>query len=242
MFLIPSIAVKSFEGKGRGVFATADIPGGTVIGEYVGFIQKPLPLTGSEAFHNMYYSDIADICPDPTTEGVHLINHSCEGNCASDGIGRRTVLFALRKIFAGEELGYDYFIGEQTSERTGGIDNCQSGSHFCRGTMYSNPKQYRRVVEWEEKTNGNLPEEPPVPYGEMLPPLESYPTEMEDDSLQSIFGAHNQEPILLSGTSIPRTQELRKIIRETGKQIKIPELQLIIRGVLFSGEQIISSL
>lgn len=64
---------------------------------------------------------------------ARFINHSCEPNCYSRVInveGRKhIVIFALRKIYRGEELTYDYkFPIEDASNKL----NCNCGARRCR--------------------------------------------------------------------------------------------------------------
>lgn len=237
MFLITDIIVRETEGKGRGVYATKHIPCGTVIGEYNGIIRPSSKNYYGKLVYDMYYSDDVDICPDPDSYGLHLVNHSCEANCATDSLGRRTILYAFRKIFAGEELSYDYFLGPQEEDDFAGSGNCYCGSVFCRGTMYSNPAQYKLVKEWEEKEFKGVSAEPPVPFGEMLPPLDSYPKTVDhDDLIISVFGSREVEPLVNDELEVTNVAELRALLKESGRQISLSKSNVIVEGALFSGQ------
>lgn len=62
--------------------------------------------------------------------GAELINHSCEPNLKLRKLGGRLWLFSLRRIRAGEELGYDYKFSKK-----GKRARCRCGAANCRGTI-----------------------------------------------------------------------------------------------------------
>ena len=116
--------------------------------EYVGELVRP---TFAEIREAKVYDDLVgagtyvfrinpEYCVDATRTGnlAHLLNHSCDANCASRTItvkGRdgqpvdHVVIFADRDIQAGEELTYDYrFSGEEVLQ-------CCCGSLKCRGKV-----------------------------------------------------------------------------------------------------------
>jgi uncharacterized protein len=244
MFLTDTIEIRRTRGKGRGVFATADIPPGSLIGDYLGMV---LPADSNmkehpeNAVYDMWFSDLADICPDPKEEGTHLINASCEPNCAMHPLGRHTVIFALRKIFEGEELTYDYFLGEQDEDCDPGTDNCHCNSPFCRGTMYSNPKAYREWEEYLEEVIGDEPEEPPVSFGAKLPPLPSYPEMIEDHPIYPLWGTRKRPPLACGLAVFRDAAKLRSTMRETGRRLSFPELGIAVEGMMH-GEQLVARL
>jgi hypothetical protein len=235
MFLLPQIKVRKTSKKGKGVFATDIIESGKVVGDYLGTVTPTDEGTDKyedDAVYDMWYSDEVDICPDPDSDGMHLVNTSCEPNCAMTALGRHTILFALRKIFPGEELTYDYFLGEQDEDCEPGSDNCHCGSDFCRGTMYSNPKAYEEWEEHLEEIMEGLPEGPPVPFGEELPPLDSYPDSIEDNDIYPIFGYAKTKPHKCESDILGSKQKMRQLIRETGQQLAIEELGVIVEGIM----------
>lgn len=242
MFICPYIEVRETEEYGKGVFATAEIEPGAPIGDYLGIITKPDegPEHDDGSVYDMWYSDEADICPQHEDDGVHLLNTSCEPNCAMTPVGRHTLLFALRKIFPCEELTYDYFMGDQDEDCEAGTDNCMCGSEFCRGTMYSNPKAYEEWDEYLENLIGDAPEAPPVPYGEMLPPLDEYPESIDDNPIYSLWGTHVREPLECDTEIFGDLAAIRKTIRESGRRLKLPELNVIIEGVMYGGHVALS--
>ena len=241
MFLIPQVEVQETEEKGKGIFATDIIEGGTLISDYLGQIvhsDESTDLYDDDVVFDMWYSDKVDICPDPDKPGMHTANPSCEPTCGMGAIGRRTTMFALRKIFPGEELTYEYFLGEQDEDCEAGTDNCFCESPFCRGTMYSNPMHYDAWDEHVEKMVKGESEDPPVPFGEELPPLDKYPESVEDDEIYNIFGYREEEPHKCDMESFKSVKELRKLIRETGRTLKFSDIGIIVEGVIFGGHVI----
>lgn len=233
MFLTPHVRVRTTKNRGRGVFATTDIPGGALIADYLAILRPTDDYSYDEGIYAMWYSDLADLCPNPKEEGPHLMNHSCEGNCARTNIGRHNIVFTMRKIFAGEELTYDYFLGEP-AEDSEAADACKCGSDFCRGTMYSNPAQYDALEELRDRLIGSAPHEPPVPFGQRLPALETYPESIDDIALHPLFGSKNEEPHACTGVE-PTAANVRSLIRSTGKQLLLTDVGMVVEGVLFGG-------
>lgn len=244
MFLTDRVEVRRTEKRGRGVFAKAEIEPGSLIGDYLGIVTKPDE--GSpyvhDAVYDMWYSEKADIHPDPAEEGIHLLNASCEPNCAMASIGRHTVIFALRQIFPNEELAYDYFLGDQDEDCDSGTDNCHCGSEFCRGTMYSNPAAYKKWDDYLVEILKNEPEEPPVPYGEKLPTLDHYPENIEDDPIYPLFGTHVHPPLPCDASLFCDLTAIREKMRSTGKKLSFPTLNVVIEGIMYGGHMAIKHL
>jgi SET domain-containing protein len=77
------------------------------------------------------------------------INHSCDPNCEAIITGKRIFIHALRGIYPGTELAYDY-----QYERTGRNDAklekfyfCKCGAENCRGSiMKPRTKRSRRAT------------------------------------------------------------------------------------------------
>lgn len=62
--------------------------------------------------------------------GAELINHHCDPNLRLRKLRGRLWLFSVRRIRAGEELGYDYKFSNK-----GKRIHCHCGSAKCRGTI-----------------------------------------------------------------------------------------------------------
>lgn len=238
MLLSDSLEIKISTGKGKGVFATKDIPAGTLVADYLGTIVPSDTCDESQRDYVMWYSDKADICPDLTSEGAHLLNTSCETNCGRLIIQRHQVIFTLRTVFAGEELTYDYFLGSQSSDDMAGGDNCHCGSPVCRGTLFSNPSQHDEWVALKACLTEATSEEPPVAYGERLPPLQTYPDTFEDMPVYSLFGAKHVDPVCMDASVFLSVPAMRTAIRRTGKRLTFEGIPMMVEGVLFSGQVI----
>jgi SET domain-containing protein len=70
-----------------------------------------------------------------------FLNHSCNPNCATEDIGGRIFVRALRDIAAGEELVYEYNLYDSDLDD---VADCYCGAPQCRGTMYSDDEVKRR--------------------------------------------------------------------------------------------------
>ncbi|XP_078675926.1 histone-lysine N-methyltransferase 2A-like isoform X1 [Branchiostoma floridae x Branchiostoma belcheri] len=126
---------------GRGLFCKRNIDSGEMVIEYAGMVIRSVLTDKRENYYNskgigcyMFRIDDYEVV-DATMHGnaARFINHSCEPNCYSRVIqveGKKHILiFAMRKIYKGEELTYDYKfpIEDQNSK----ID-CTCGSKRCR--------------------------------------------------------------------------------------------------------------
>ncbi|XP_061675414.1 histone-lysine N-methyltransferase 2B isoform X2 [Syngnathoides biaculeatus] len=126
---------------GRGLFCKRNIDAGEMVIEYAGIVIRSVLTDEREKYYDgkgigcyMFRIDDFDVV-DATMHGnaARFINHSCEPNCYSRVInveGRKhIVIFALRKIYRGEELTYDYkFPIEDASNKL----NCNCGARRCR--------------------------------------------------------------------------------------------------------------
>ncbi|XP_069372843.1 histone-lysine N-methyltransferase 2B isoform X2 [Paralichthys olivaceus] len=105
---------------GRGLYCKRNIEAGEMVIEYAGTVIRSVLTDMREKYYDskgigcyMFRIDDFDVV-DATMQGnaARFINHSCEPNCYSRVInvdGRKhIVIFALRKIYRGEELTYDY--------------------------------------------------------------------------------------------------------------------------------------
>eukprot|EP00090_Calanus_glacialis_P000703 TRINITY_DN10472_c0_g1_i1.p1 TRINITY_DN10472_c0_g1~~TRINITY_DN10472_c0_g1_i1.p1 ORF type:complete len:2203 (+),score=428.08 TRINITY_DN10472_c0_g1_i1:62-6670(+) len=105
---------------GRGLFCKREIACGEMVIEYAGEEIRAILTDYREKFYDnkgigcyMFRID-DDLVVDATMKGnaARFINHSCDPNCYSkivDILGKKhIIIFALRKIFPGEELTYDY--------------------------------------------------------------------------------------------------------------------------------------
>lgn len=121
------------EGIGDGIFATAEIPRGTVV-----YVVDPLDLRLSQAEFERLKRPIRELadkysyidqngCRILSWDHAKYVNHSCEPNTLSAGYGFEV---ALRDIVPGEQITDDYglFNLEWSIE-------CRCGSDTCRGMI-----------------------------------------------------------------------------------------------------------
>ncbi|KAJ8005312.1 hypothetical protein DPEC_G00145320 [Dallia pectoralis] len=126
---------------GRGLFCKRNIDCQEMVIEYAGIVIRSVLTDKREKYYDgkgigcyMFRIDDFDVV-DATMHGnaARFINHSCEPNCYSRVINvegqKHIVIFALRKIYRGEELTYDYkFPIEDPASKL----NCNCGARKCR--------------------------------------------------------------------------------------------------------------
>ncbi|XP_041665951.1 histone-lysine N-methyltransferase 2B isoform X2 [Cheilinus undulatus] len=136
-----AVGVYRSEIHGRGLFCKRNIEAGEMVIEYAGTVIRAVLTDKREKYYDskgigcyMFRIDDFDVV-DATMQGnaARFINHSCEPNCYSRVInvdGRKhIVIFALRKIYRGEELTYDYkFPIEDENNKL----RCNCGMRRCR--------------------------------------------------------------------------------------------------------------
>ncbi|XP_028820657.1 histone-lysine N-methyltransferase 2A isoform X2 [Denticeps clupeoides] len=126
---------------GRGLFCKRNIEAGEMIIEYSGNVIRSVLSDKREKYYDSkgvgcYMFRISEYeVVDATMHGnaARFINHSCEPNCYSRVIAvdgqKHIVIFAMRKIYRGEELTYDY---KFPIEETGNKLPCNCGAKTCR--------------------------------------------------------------------------------------------------------------
>ncbi|XP_030632215.1 histone-lysine N-methyltransferase 2A [Chanos chanos] len=126
---------------GRGLFCKRNIDAGEMVIEYAGNVIRSVLTDKREKYYDgkgsgcyMFRIDDYQVV-DATMHGnaARFINHSCEPNCYSRVINidgqKHIVIFALRKIYRGEELTYDY---KFPIEEPGNKLPCNCGAKKCR--------------------------------------------------------------------------------------------------------------
>lgn len=226
--------VRTTPKKGRGLFAKKDIPAGTIIGDYIGKVIK----TKDEDFYEkdedlylMYYHDQASIYPtDLKAAGSHLLNHSCTPNCWMHTYKGHTLFFALRHIFAGEELTISYLLSplDKTCEPCTHICHCEG--IMCYQTMHLPEKKFDAWTSFNDRVENKTKRER-VRYGKELPKLPNYPNEIPDHPVYNLFGSVKKPAKPFTDKRLPSVTELRKRIRETGKTLSFPKLNTRILGI-----------
>ncbi|TNM92936.1 hypothetical protein fugu_018338 [Takifugu bimaculatus] len=139
-----AVGVYRSEIHGRGLFCKRNIEAGEMVIEYAGTVIRAVLTDKRQKYYDgkgigcyMFRIDDFDVV-DATMQGnaARFINHSCEPNCYSRVInvdGRKhIVIFALRKIYRGEELTYDYKFPIEDDESK---LHCNCGTRRCRGFL-----------------------------------------------------------------------------------------------------------
>ncbi len=225
--------IKTTKKKGRGIFVKKDIPAGTVIGDYIGKVIK----TAEEDTHEkegelylMYYHDYASLYPvDITAPGIHLINHSCAPNCWMYTYKGHTLFFALRHIFAGEELTVSYLLSpDPDCNPCTHVCHCESIN--CSQTMHLSQERFDKWDAFETE-QAKKTKRARIRYGKILHKLPDYPENIPDNPIYTLVGAAKQPPLIREDRTLPTIQELRKVIRATGRVIEFPQLKTKIFGV-----------
>jgi len=149
------IVVRKSGIHGRGVFAMTKIRKGTRIIEYKGKhrpwkeAEDDPPTNPDEPHHTFLFSlDNGDVI-DAGIDGndARWINHSCEPNCETmETDDDRIFIYALRTLWPGEELFYDYRVvpAERRTRKVEQNYACKCGSARCRGTMLEAVKRRKR--------------------------------------------------------------------------------------------------
>ncbi|XP_056613251.1 histone-lysine N-methyltransferase 2A [Triplophysa dalaica] len=126
---------------GRGLFCRRNIDAGEMVIEYSGTVIRSVLTDKREKYYDgkgigcyMFRIDDYEVV-DATMHGnaARFINHSCEPNCFSRVVSvdgqKHIVIFAMRKIYTGEELTYDY---KFPIEEPGNKLPCNCGAKKCR--------------------------------------------------------------------------------------------------------------
>lgn len=67
--------------------------------------------------------------------------------------------------------------------------------------------------------------------GEFLPLLPNYPASIADNMVYDLFGFHDKRAETFEDNEFPELRELRKRIRETGRDLAFPKLKKTVLGV-----------
>jgi SET domain-containing protein len=144
------------EVHGTGVFALSEFAAGEQIIEYVGEIismQEAIrrhPHDPQNPNHTFYFHlDDAHVI-DALYGGnaSRWINHSCRPNCEPQDVQGRVFIHALRPIWKGEELTFDYdlFSDEPMTPALRAQYACHCGAKKCRGSLLAAVKRLPPVL------------------------------------------------------------------------------------------------
>ena len=235
MILLPkdSWEVKKTETKGRGLFTKREIGAGVVIGDYLGTVVRTRDLEIREDVQNlflMYYHDEASIYPDLANDGIHLVNHSCTPNACMYVHAGHTLFFALRQIFAGEELTVSYMLSPQDEQCNPCIHRCKCESIMCQKSMHLSQLRYEKWKIFQE-LNTKKSKRERIKYNKALLPLQTYPKQIADNPIYNLFGNDREDSYKSDEPNILNAGDLRALIRETGRVIEFTKLNLKVCGV-----------
>lgn len=236
MILLPkdSWAVKKTKAKGRGLFTKGEIGAGVVIGDYLGTVVRTRDLEiceDAQSLFLMYYHDEASIYPDLDSDGIHLVNHSCTPNVCLYVYRGHTLFFALRQVFAGEELTVSYMLSPRDVLCNPCIHRCKCESVMCKKTMHLGKLRYEKWKIFQE-LNAKKGKRKRIKYNSPLAPLPTYPKQIADNPIYNLFGNESENSYKSSEPSILNVRNLRTLIRKTGRIIEFAKLNLKVYGVV----------
>ncbi|MFN8634739.1 MAG: SET domain-containing protein-lysine N-methyltransferase [Chloroflexota bacterium] len=221
------------EKHNRGIFATRPIRAGTVVGDYLGLLvpneQEDEYETGPDTYL-MYYDQDLSIWPDQTRAGVHIVNHSCEPNCAIATYRGHGLYYALRAIHPGEELTVSYVLGPIDDDCAPCRHGCWCRARSCTGTMHLPIDRYASWRLDDDRRARRAPAQPVAAY-QTLQPLARYPARISDRPVHPIFGAAEHPPFSVPDDHLPSVAEVRRLLRRTGRQLRYTTLGLTVLGV-----------
>jgi hypothetical protein len=144
---LPRVIVRSSDIHAAGCFALEDIPKGTRVLEYTG--ERITKDEGDVRYEGRPFTYLFGLGDGEIVIDGHgmamFVNHSCDPNCETDEVDGRVYIEAIRKIKAGEELTYDYWLYDGDDDAP-----CYCGTKKCRGSMYS-PKELKKQARDREK-------------------------------------------------------------------------------------------
>ena len=143
-----SLIIRSSAIHAAGCYTMAPIRKGALVVEYTG---PRLPKDeADERYENSPTTYLFGVGDGKTVIVGHgtamFINHSCDPNCETEEIDGRVWIRAIRRIAAGEELTYDYYLYDGDDDEA----RCNCGSTNCRKSMYS-PEEIRRRARAAKK-------------------------------------------------------------------------------------------
>jgi hypothetical protein len=131
----------------QGLFATQEIKKGTRIIQYMGLKISKAEGARRAGAGNAYIFELNeryDIDGKSLSNIARYINHSCDPNCEVDTTTETIWIVAIRRIKAGEELGYNYgYDIKNYSEYP-----CRCGAHNCCG--YILDRQYWDLIQLQQ--------------------------------------------------------------------------------------------
>lgn len=148
-WLTPKAQARATDGRGMGSFAVEPIRADETVAAFGGWVVDAdtlATLPDERVSRTMQIDDELYLAPGAVPEHGDFVNHSCEPNC---GLLGATVVVAMRDIAVGEELCFDYAMGD-------GSDyddfSCLCGTPRCRGVVTGRdwrlPELHARYAGW----------------------------------------------------------------------------------------------
>jgi hypothetical protein len=221
--------VRKTVNKGLGVFTKKEIFAGAIIGEYNG---KALPIKSLSRYEKNYglysfcYNDQFGVFPNLKSVDTHLINHSCTPNCGVTIYRAHILFYALRKIFSGEELTFDYAAEYDSDGKY--YYPCYCQSPLCRGSMYVNPEKGKKI--WSSIGRATKSQLKRILVFGRLNPLTKRPSRISDNKNLDLYANFDKAPITIADKKLS-IAKARKLIRTGGRKVKIKGMNLVVLGV-----------
>ncbi len=130
--------------EGPGAFATMPIEAGELLVVWSGYIvdgQQLATLSSLQRRHSIQVEENLYLVSTRLDEPADYINHSCEPNA---GLSGQIALVAMRSIFVGEEVRFDYAMSDGSPYDE---FDCGCGAPNCRGRVTGD--DWRRPELWE---------------------------------------------------------------------------------------------
>lgn len=123
--------VRRSTGRGLGLYTTVPFKKGDFVIEYTG---EKIPTPLADTLTTRYLFEIDEKWTiDGSARGniARYINHSCDANCETEiSEDDKILITAVKKIFPGDELTYDY--GDEYFDEFIRPDGCRCGAATCK--------------------------------------------------------------------------------------------------------------
>jgi|ERR1700733_4225476 len=134
---MPDYIIKNSPQKGKGLFATANIPANHTIFEFVGKLLTQQDIASvSPAITANYLQIGANLYLDVAGQASFYTNHNCVPNCCIQIRLNRAWLVSIKPIAIGDELTFDYSTTSTDSPQTWSMQcKCGNNQFVCRKTI-----------------------------------------------------------------------------------------------------------
>ena len=146
-YLSPKLKARPAPNKGgMGVYACEAIRRGEVVAMWGGRVIPVEEIYYYNEELRRYLIQVEEglfLTPSWPTEPAEYFNHSCDPNCEAIITGKKIFIHALRGIYPGTELAYDYQY-ERTGKNDAKLEKfyfCKCGADNCRGSIMKPAKK-----------------------------------------------------------------------------------------------------